>query len=31
MDAEINNVIYKELYLGPKIAHGKYRKTNVGG
>jgi uncharacterized membrane protein len=29
MDAEINNVIYMELYLGPKMAHGKYEKTNV--
>jgi hypothetical protein len=29
MDAEINNVIYMELYSGPKMAHGKYRKTNV--
>jgi hypothetical protein len=31
MDAEINNIIYMELYLGPKMAHGKYRKTNVAG
>jgi hypothetical protein len=29
MDAEINNVIYMELYSGPKKAHGKYQKTNV--
>jgi hypothetical protein len=26
MDAEINNVIYMELYSGPKMAHGKYEK-----
>jgi hypothetical protein len=26
MDAEINNVIYMELYSGPKMAHGKYGK-----
>jgi hypothetical protein len=31
MDAEINNVIYMELYSGPKMAHGKYEKTNVVG
>jgi hypothetical protein len=31
MDAEINNVIYMELYLGPKMAHDKYGKTNVAG
>jgi predicted double-glycine peptidase len=31
MDAEINNVIYMELYSGPKMAHGKYEKTNVAG
>jgi hypothetical protein len=31
MDAEINNVIYMELYQGPKMAHGKYGKTNVAG
>jgi tRNA(His) 5'-end guanylyltransferase len=31
MDAEINNVIYMELYSGPKMAHGKYRKMNVAG
>jgi hypothetical protein len=29
MDAEINNVIYMELYSGPKMAHSKYEKTNV--
>jgi hypothetical protein len=29
MNAEINNVIYMELYSGPKMAHGKYGKTNV--
>jgi hypothetical protein len=31
MDAEINNVIYMELYMGPKMAHSKYEKTNVAG
>jgi hypothetical protein len=31
MDAEINNVIYMELYSGPKMAHGKYVNTNVAG
>jgi hypothetical protein len=31
MDAEINNVIYMELYSGPKMAHDKYEKTNVAG
>jgi hypothetical protein len=31
MDAEINNVIYMELYSGPKMANGKYGKTNVAG
>jgi hypothetical protein len=31
MDAEINNVIYMELYSGPKMVHGKYEKTNVAG
>jgi hypothetical protein len=31
MDAEINNVIYMELYSGPKMAHGKYGKMNVAG
>jgi hypothetical protein len=31
MDAEINNVIHMELFSGPKIAHGKYGKTNVVG
>jgi hypothetical protein len=29
MNAEINNVIYMELYSGPKMAHGKYEKTNI--
>jgi hypothetical protein len=29
MEAEINNVIYMELYSGPKMAHDKYEKTNV--
>jgi hypothetical protein len=29
MDAEINNVIYMERHWGPKMAHGKYEKTNV--
>jgi hypothetical protein len=29
MDAEINNVIYMELYSGPNMAHYKYEKTNV--
>jgi hypothetical protein len=29
MDAEINNVIYMELYSGPKMARSKYEKTNV--
>jgi hypothetical protein len=28
MDAEINTVIYMELYSGPKMAHDKYEKTN---
>jgi hypothetical protein len=31
MDVEINNVIYMELYSGPKMAHGKYGKTNIMG
>jgi hypothetical protein len=31
MDAEINNVVYMELYSGPKMAHDKYRKTNIAG
>jgi hypothetical protein len=31
MDAEINNVIYVELYSGPKMVHDKYGKTNVVG
>jgi hypothetical protein len=29
MDAEINNIVYMELCSGPKMAHGKYEKTNV--
>jgi hypothetical protein len=29
MGAEINNVIYMELYSGPKMAHVKYEKANV--
>jgi hypothetical protein len=29
MYAEINNVIYMELYSGPKMVHGKYEKTNI--
>jgi hypothetical protein len=31
INAEINNIIYMELYLGPKMAQGKYEKTNVVG
>jgi hypothetical protein len=31
MDVEINNVIYMELYSGPKMAYGKYGKLNVAG
>jgi hypothetical protein len=31
INAEINNVIYMELYSGPKMAHGKYEKKNVAG
>jgi hypothetical protein len=31
VDAEINNVIYMELYSGAKMADGKYRKTYVVG
>jgi hypothetical protein len=31
INAEINNVIYMELYSGPKMAHGKYKKTNIAG
>jgi hypothetical protein len=27
VDAEVNNVIYMELYSGPKMAHGKYGKN----
>jgi hypothetical protein len=30
-DAEINNIIYMELYLGAKMADGKYRKMYVAG
>jgi hypothetical protein len=30
VDAEINNVIYMELNSGPKMADGKYRKTDAG-
>jgi hypothetical protein len=29
INAEINNVIYMELYLGPKMVHSKYEKMNV--
>jgi hypothetical protein len=29
--AEINNVIYMELYSGATMADGKYRKTYVAG
>jgi hypothetical protein len=31
IDAGINNVIYMELYSGPKMAHGKCGKTKVAG
>jgi hypothetical protein len=31
VDAEINNVIYMELYSGAKMANSKYRKTYVAG
>jgi hypothetical protein len=31
IDAGINNVIYMELYSGPKMAHGKCGKTKVVG
>jgi hypothetical protein len=31
MDAGINNVIYVELYSGPKMADGTCRKTIVTG
>jgi hypothetical protein len=31
VDTEINNVIYMELYLGPKMVDGTYRKTYVAG
>jgi hypothetical protein len=29
MDAEINNIIYMELYSGPKMVNSEYEKTNV--
>jgi hypothetical protein len=29
INAEINNIIYMELYSGSKMAHGEYEKTNV--
>jgi hypothetical protein len=31
IDAGTNNVIYMELYSGPKMVHGKCRKTKVAG
>jgi hypothetical protein len=31
MDAGINNVIYMELHLGPKMANGTCGKTIVAG
>jgi hypothetical protein len=31
VDAEINNVIYMELYSGAKMEDGKYRETYVAG
>jgi hypothetical protein len=31
IDSGINNVIYMELYSGPKMAHGKCGKTKVAG
>jgi hypothetical protein len=31
INAEISNVIYMELYSGPKMVHVKYGKTNVAG
>jgi len=31
MDAGINNVIYMELHLGPKMANGTCRKTIAAG
>jgi hypothetical protein len=31
VDAEINNVIYIELYSGAKMADGKYQKMYVVG
>jgi hypothetical protein len=30
MDAEINNVIYMDLYSEPKMAHDKYEKNERG-
>jgi hypothetical protein len=29
MDAKINNVIYMELYLGPKMMDDEYLKSNI--
>jgi hypothetical protein len=31
MDAGINNIIYMELHLGPKMANGTCGKTIVAG
>jgi hypothetical protein len=31
INVEINNVIYMELYSGPKMAHSKYEKMNIAG
>jgi hypothetical protein len=31
VDGEINNIIYMELYLGARMADGKYRKTYIAG
>jgi hypothetical protein len=31
VDAEINNVIYMEIYSRAKMADGKYRKTCISG
>jgi hypothetical protein len=31
INAEINYIIYIELYSGPKMAHGKYEKMTVMG
>jgi hypothetical protein len=31
VDAEINNIIYMELYSGAKMVDGKYRKMYVAG